>query len=310
MIILLLFLLILSCAPKEQKLVGVNYIDIILVDGRISISYHSENPLKPPAEGKPAKRRLPVCKRGRASWAIWVWNPRRLKDRFPEFKEIVREFGIGRVYLQISRGLTEDLINDLKNLGLEVFLLEGARDSKVKVDFSLINNLPVEGLQLDLEPYTREDFRLKRERYLGEYINFLKEVKRKLGKKKLSVVIPFWYEKLRLKGKPLLRYVFRYADEVVVMAYRSDFREALSLSWEEIKLGRKYGKDVWIGFELFPLKDEVHHVYKVGKFKLEPIGTYRVRGERLTMKRENLKKLRWIRCEGVKGFVIHSFEAL
>jgi hypothetical protein len=121
------------------------------------------------------------------------------------------------------------------------------------------------------------------------------------------VVVPFWYETLEFKGKSLLEEILRYADEIVVMAYRDNFPEAIKLSAEEVYVSKTYGKDVLIGFELHPQKDELHRVYRVDKDRLTLIGSYRVVGKKLTMDLSTLKKVRNLRCENIRGFVIHSF---
>jgi len=48
----------------------------------------------------------------------------------------------------------------------------------------------------------------------------------------------------------------------------------------------------------------------VGERFLEFVGAYRVKGERLTFPKEEINSLKNLRCKGVKGFVVHSFEAL
>ena len=309
MIVILFFLLIIfSCAPKPaQKLEGINYIDVAIVDGDLSLSYYKENPLKAEKPKEPPKR-VPKCSRGSSLVALWVWRPHLVED--PRFKVLVNELGITRIYLQVRKDMDPKTLKYLKSLGLEVYLLDGARDVKINFPISFINGLPADGFQVDIEPYLRKDFNLKREKILRDYVKLLKRIKQNLKGKKFSVVIPFWFDKFYLKDKPLLEYIFRIADEVVVMAYRRDLREAIKLSFEEISMGRRFRKPVLIGLELFPLKDERHFVYKVERRGLRLVGKYTVKGKDLVFPKEKAGDLKSVRCEGVEGFVLHSLGAL
>ncbi len=311
MIFLIVFIFfIVACAPKvEEKLKGINYIDITVVENKVGISYYSENPLKEQGKEEKVKETDIRCSKGEPYVGVWVWNAYGLKRRFDEFREFVRRYKVKRVYLQISKHVDDKLIKDLKNLGLEVFLLDGGREIKLNYPVEQIVKYDIEGFQVDIEPYLNWDFNLKRERYLSDYVKFLKEIRRKLKDKKFSVVIPFWFDKFRVKDKPLLHYVFKYADEVAVMAYRNNLKDALKLSREEIEYAKRYGKDIFIGLEFHRLKDEYHYVYKVGKYKLIPAGQYVVKGALLTFPKDELSNVINIECNGVKGFIIHSFEA-
>ncbi len=308
LIILSVFILM-SCAAESQKLSGINYIDIVQVDGKITISYYAENPLKREHKLQKRKYKLPVCRKGNSLWAIWIWDIRKLENRWNRFRELVKEWKIKRVYLQVSRSLTQSHIDKLRNLGLEVFLLDGGKDIKLNFDLNYINSFKVKGFQVDIEPYTKSDFNVRKDIYVKLYVRKLAEIKKKLKNKTFSVVIPFWYESIQYNGKPLLEYIFEYADEVVVMSYRSALESALKLSLEEIYYGKIFKKPVFIGFELYKQKDEMHNIYKVGKDGLTLVGSYKVRGDILSIPLTKLKEIRDVKCEGVSGFVIHSFES-
>ncbi len=303
-LLIILLLLITGCS---QKLSGVNYIDISPSDRGLSISYHRENPLG--RKERPVKLPPPECSEGEGFVALWVWDLRRLERRWEDFVSAVRELEVKRVYLQLSRRLKREHIEKIKDLGLEVYLLDGGRDG-LNFPVSYVRSFPADGFQIDIEPYRNPDFNLRREWYARRLLKEIRRIKEELGSVKLSVVVPFWYEKVPFGSRSLIELIFEEADEVVVMAYRKSLSEALKLSGEEIALGKRLGRPVLVGLEINPQKDEKHYVYRVGERFLEPVGTYEVKGERLTFPKEKVGELRNLVCDGVMGFVIHSFEAL
>ncbi len=302
-----LIILLVLIAGCSQKLRAVNYIDIVPSERGLSISYHRENPLA--GEKKPVKFTPPECSEGKGFVALWIWDLRRLEGRWEDFVSAVKSLGVKRVYLQLSRRLKKEHIDRIKDLGLEVYLLDGGRDG-LNFPVSYVKKFPADGFQVDIEPYQNPDFNLRRGWYARRLLKEIRRIKREIGSVKLSVVVPFWYEKVPVGNRSLIELIFGEADELVVMAYRKSLSEALRLSGEEIVLGKKFGKPVLIGLEVNPQRDEKHYVYKVGERFLELVGTYEVKGERLTFPKERVGKLKNLVCGGVKGFVIHSFEAL
>lgn len=302
-----LFILIIGCASKTSKLEGINYIDIVQTGSRISISYYSENPLKGKEEGRIQKIGV-RCYRGTPHISLWVWKYEDIEGNWKTFLSVVKRWNVRRVYLQVSDRLSKEHVERLKSLGLEVYLLDGGRDTRINLNKSILESLEASGIQIDVEPYLNPDFNVRRELYIREYVNMLKSLRNDLGNVKLSVVIPFWFDKYTLAGRPLLDYVFEHADEVVVMAYRSSIEEALRLSREEIELSKRWGKKLYVGFELHRQKDEIHNIYKVEREGLRLVGRYKVRGDRLTLPMEKAKRLKLLSCKGVDGFVLHSFE--
>ncbi len=302
-----LMILLLLIAGCSQKLRDVNYIDISPSERGLSISYHRENPLK--EEEKPVKLPPPECSEGEGFVALWIWDLRKLERRWKDLVSAVKRLGVKRVYLQLSRRLKREHIEKIKDMGLEVYLLDGGRDG-LNFPVSYVKKFPADGFQIDIEPYQNPDFNLRREWYARKLLEEIRRIKRELGNVKLSVVVPFWYEKVPVGKRSLIELIFEEADEVVVMAYRNNLSEALKLSGEEIALGKKLGKPVLIGLEINPQRDEKHYVYKVGERFLELVGIYEVKGKRLTFPRDKVVDLKSVACDGVKGFVIHSFEAL
>ena len=300
------FLLLLSCSPRVSKLEGVNYIDIVRVEDKISISYYRDNPLKP-SKRVDKKRYRVICSVGSSPIALWVWNHRDIKKDWETFDRVVKEFGIVRVYLQVSSEIDKNFVQALKNRGLEVFLLDGGKEVSLNFSPEYIKELSPDGFQIDIEPYLNWDFKLKQERYLGNYVKLLKALKRELKPIKLSVVVPFWFDSLTYRGKPLINYVFTYADEVVVMAYRNSLSKAVELVGEEIDLAKRYRKELWLGVELHPQKDEHHNIYRVGRYRLERVGGFKVRGSMLVMPYKEAVRLKFIKCKNVRGFVVHSY---
>ena len=302
--LVILMVLIAGCS---QKLKDVNYIDIVPSERGLSISYHRENPFR--EEEKSVKLPPPECSESEGFVALWIWSVRRLERRWEDLVSAVKSLGVKRVYLQLSRRLKKEHIERIKDLGLEVYLLDGGRDG-LNFPVSYVKNFPADGFQVDIEPYQNPDFNLRRGWYARRLLKEIRRIKREIGSVKLSVVVPFWYEKVPVGNRSLIELIFEEADEVVVMAYRNNLSEALKLSGEEIALGKKFGKPVLIGLEINPQRDEKHYVYKVGERFLELVGTYEVKGKRLTFPKEKVGELRNLACDGVRGFVIHSFEAL
>ncbi len=306
----MILFIITACSPKADKLVGVNYVDIVQVGDKISLSYYRTNPLKRESRGKPVRTEV-NCRKGRSPTALWVWNFRDIYKNKDRFRNTVHRYGVKRIYLQHSGELTPSVIREIEKLGLEVFLLDGGKDIVLNFPLDRLDYLGVRGLQVDIEPYLNWDFNLKREDYVSKYVDFIRRLKSGLGKKyRLSVVIPFWYDSIHYKGKSLTEHVFMYADEVVVMAYRSSLERVLSTASEEIYLSHKYRKPLWIGVELTPQKDEHHHIYRVSRKKLEFVGSYRVKGDMLVFPHDRAILLKSIKCEGIKGFVLHSYRSI
>ncbi len=309
LIVLLIFAPL--CLLAEGKLEGINYIKITQVEDRISISYYKENPLNPKESGERFPGiPVPECKGGSSLWALWVWNYKHIDSEPAKLSRVVKELGIKRIYLQLSDKLTQEKLDRISSLGVEVFLLDGSRDVRPNFPVDFVNSFKVSGFQIDIEPYLKPDFNIRRDAYLEKYVRMIRDLKAGLKGKRLSVVVPFWYDKLSFKGKSLLEHILPHADEIVVMAYRNDFKEVLKLSAEEVYLAERYGVPLLIGLELHSQKDELHRVYRVGREGLILVGSYKVKGEKLTFSKEKLREIKGLKCKGVHGFVIHSFGAL
>ena len=187
--------------------------------------------------------------------AAWVWNGEEIGT------DPLLRWGIDRIYLQYTAKFSQIVSQwKKKKNSLEVYALSGTVE-EIYEPGKLIRrweNLPwkeLEGVQLDVEPYLLPEYRIHPGKILNRYLKFVREIGawvRRRGKK-LSLAVPFWFQDIVLDEVPLLRKIFRYADEVVVMSYRNRPSEVLRLSNVFLRWGEIMGKKVSIGIELLPV---------------------------------------------------------
>lgn len=114
------------------------------------------------------------------------------------------------------------LIDSLNNRHIAVEVLCG-NNSLLKKDVNAyldsiaqrIGIHKVNGIHLDVEPHTFDDWKTKKDEYLTAYVNMLRTARQYCNKKgwKLGVSVPVFYPEDKLKE------IYELADEVCVMAY-------------------------------------------------------------------------------------------
>lgn len=228
------------------------------------------------------------CVEDEALWAVWVWDVSLIKLAKENFERAIKEWGIRRVYVQLGEELDLETVEYLKDLSLEIFVVEGGNDVREVFNPEKAIYLEADGYQIDLEPYTNSDFWVRKAYYLRAYLEKLKEIKERLGGVKFSVVIPHWFDRVEFSRRSLARQVFELADEVVVMAYREKITRALGLVSKEVKLSAKYGKPLILGIEV---------IYTEG-------------ADTIPVSIDELKRLRGLRCRGIEGFALQNIEGI
>lgn len=259
---------------------------------------------------------------------VWVWHPRDI-----DIKRL-RSHGIKRIYLQMN-GEFEGAAKMLHRAGFEVYALDGDPghiDDPLPL-YTAIERIArlnrhgsvVRGFQIDVEPHTRPDFNIRREHYAQKFLMLVRSLGAQCRQSGLnfSVVIPFWYDELRLFGRPLSDHIIDSADETVLMSYRSNLREVISVSASELAYAESQHKTVRIGIELMPIPNERHAVYKATDIAetcttekqipqcltSQPLHTYTVKGSEIRFDRQSnrLSELRKSRVpyRSFGGFVLH-----
>jgi hypothetical protein len=257
--------------------------------------------------------------------AVWAWKPEKIN--LAQLKRL----RIERVYLQTGSGFSRT-VHKLTHQGkIEVYALDGSPGDinhfdRLKAKFRRLPLKDIRGIQLDVEPYLLEEYRIDPVKVMQRYVDFLHRVKKWCHRNRLrfSIVVPFWFASLDLQGKALFPRILHEVDEAVLMSYRSDPREVLKISADALRWGEWLKKPVDIGIELKPLSDEKHIIYRVGgegpcivqRFfhlacsELEPLGTYRIDGSSLSFhgKPESLRTLLTTKVpyRSFGGFVFHD----
>jgi hypothetical protein len=257
--------------------------------------------------------------------AVWAW-----KSGAVEPARLVR-LGIDKIYLQTGPGFSHAVRKLAYFSGIEVYALDGSPGDidcfdRLKAKFERLPLEDIRGIQLDIEPYLLEEYRSTPQGVLQRYVDFLHRMKEWCHRRQLrfSIVTPFWFASLDLKGEPFFPKILKAVDEVVLMSYRSDPQEVLRISADALRWGEWLGKKVAIGVELKALPDEKHFIYRVeaagpcisgGAFhpechELKLLWQYLLRGSSLSFYRqpEALKRLLEMEVpyRSFGGFVFHD----
>jgi len=276
------------------------------------------------------KRALPGGAKGSQRLSVWAWHPGRVKPR------VVQKSGIGRIYLQVGPAFSATL-ERLKAMTIppQVYALDGS-PGDIRQAAKLIRKLSrlplkkLQGVQLDVEPYLLPGYSADSERTLRHYLEMLRRVGRWCRRHGLrfSVVIPYWFDGVRIAGKPLLPEVLRLVDEAVVMSYRSDPTAVLKISADTLRWGEVLNKPIALGVELRPVEDERHILYRVGpagpcitrRFfhlkcrELTELRRYTVPGSRVSFAGRPAALKRLLRrrppYRSFDGFVLHDYSML
>jgi hypothetical protein len=331
----------------ESLLRQSDYIDIVYEDGMFSyVSYLTKEDLV-------EDEKKPLCDEGpqepaSRSTGIWLWDFRRVQGHEQEVMERLSRDHIKKVYIQISGDLEvfRPFLQYARERAITVFALDGSPDyiddfhvlledvRKIREFNRAHPDTVFAGLQIDVEPYLKKDFHVRKNEYLRQYIMMAQELRRLTGEDiKLSFALPFWFDKLVIDKKPLSFQVTDIADEVVIMSYRTNYQELLDVASAELCYASSVGKPVFLGLELTKLPDEYHFI--VDKTKVtglsipaqtknmslkDPLGDlpvlrrYAVRSEKITFfqNKDRLPAFMAVAppFRSFSGYVIHSYEGL
>ncbi|HBG04633.1 MAG: hypothetical protein A2075_06980 [Geobacteraceae bacterium GWC2_58_44] len=283
--------------------------------------------------------RLPAAPRPTLR-GTWLWDRRLVIGGEEKVVADLAAHGINRLYLQVDDEPAR-LIPFLRLAArrkIEVYALDGSPDAVLE-SAPLLARLRLvrehnrrhpdaafAGVQLDVEPYLRKDFQLRRDQYLNGYLQLLENAAAICGRElPLSVAVPFWFAHLRCEESDFIGRLFGSADEIVVMSYRTNAEEIGEITGDFLAYGESSGKPVLLGLELSPLPDEMHQVLHkgsaagasaivLGGLSWRAGALYQVPGSRLSFAGQ-YQKLPAVLAQtppfaSFQGWVLHSYEAL
>ncbi|MGD1076307.1 MAG: hypothetical protein ABR903_09585 [Thermodesulfovibrionales bacterium] len=336
-----------NIALDESLLRQSDYIDIVYEDGMFSyVSYL-------PREGLAEDERKPLCDEvpqqpAPPSTGIWLWDFRRVQGQEQEVVERLSRDHIKKVYIQISGDLEvfRPFLQHAGKRGITVFALDGSPDyiddfrvlledvRKIREFNRAHPDTVFAGLQIDVEPYLKKDFHVRKNDYVRQYLTMAQELRRLTGEDiKLSFALPFWFDKLTIDKKPLSFQITDIADEVVIMSYRTNYQELLDVVSVELCYASSVGKPVYLGLEVNRLPDEDHFIVDKTKVAGSSIPTqgkrmsftdpydnlpvlrrYAVRSEKITFFKHKDRLPAFMAgtppFRSFSGYVIHSYEGL
>lgn len=210
---------------------------------------------------------------------FWMWQYRQALAHPETVLEACQRHGCRRLLLQMPAAtdtaeLWRDYAQFLKRAqhrGIEAFALDGEPDAidaplalvhKVQRLLGLMAGQSLAGVQLDVEPYVREDFFLDPTGF-ERYLALIEQVRAvTAGQTRLSIVMPFWFTSQRVRGRPVAFAVMDRVDEVAVMSYRTDMDELQVIAKDTLRYGDMAGVPVWLALETRALPVERHVVLK------------------------------------------------
>ncbi len=127
------------------------------------------------------------------------------------------------------------------------------------------------GIHLDIEPYLLDEYKgINRDEVVVQYLDCLRKARLRMKKKDallvLGVDIPFWFDKRYPDGvsqnfiayrgqvKDVAKHVIDIADEVCVMAYRTEADGndgAIEFAYDEVEYAGASGKCAYVALETF-----------------------------------------------------------
>lgn len=210
---------------------------------------------------------------------FWVWQYRQALADPETILEACQRHGGRRLLLQMPAAtepaeLWRDYAQFLtraQHRGIEAFALDGEPDAidaplalvhKVQRLLGLMAGQPLTGVQLDVEPYLREDFFLDPTGF-ERYLALIEQVRAvTVGQTRLSIVMPFWFTSQTVRGRPVAFAVMDRVDEVAVMSYRTDMGELQAIAKDTLRYGDMAGVPVWLALETRALPTERHVIFK------------------------------------------------
>lgn len=200
--------------------------------------------------------------------ATWLWNPWLFiqdEDRVLSFLENKR---ISDVYVQIDEEVPTDayrqFIRRANEKGIRVHALDGApnwieHEEALERLFQWLDqyenvaqpNEKFSGVHLDVEPYLHVWWRTNREEAIASYQSVLQRARQLANERSLrfEVDIPFWFDEVKHGDRTLAEWVVAHVDGVTIMAYRDRADAIINIVKKEMRLAKKYGKQVVVGVE-------------------------------------------------------------
>jgi len=296
------------------------YIDIVYEDQ--SPSYASYLKKADLAEGdeKSSCGILPQKPDGVSNGA-WVWDYRKATASPSETIGKLGRNNFKKVYIQIGENLDafRPFLELSKREGIEVFGLDGSPEHvddfrilaeriRVLKEFNQANkDASFAGFQIDVEPYLKKDFNIRKEHYIRQYLKMVRELKALSGDDlKFSVAVPFWFDKLAAEDRPLTFHVIDIADETVIMSYRTDYEEMLDSAFNELCYASAVNKPLFLGLEITRLPDERHLIVA----KDDIISSYNPEDKKIFISNSKLVELPVFKRYDVKADRISFFSKI
>jgi len=277
--------------------------------------------------------------------SIWIWKFNEVIGKEEKIITEIKKLNFKRIYIQIDDNIEKLLyfLELARSNNIEIFAVDGdpyyihnAENLKNRIKKVIAFNQKMNyfaGFQIDVEPYLFKDFNLNKQSYLEKYVSLIKSLKELTeGRLKFSIVIPFWFDDVYYKNRPLSFEIIDLADEIVVMSYRTALAEILQVASDELCYASVVNKPVYLALEINPLPVEEHflvkketveenlikdnteyYLRKLPSSGLPVFRSYKVKPENLTFyNNPKIKEILNIRVKkkSFSGWVIHSFEGL
>ena len=278
---------------------------------------------------------------------IWIWNTKNVISNEKYIINNLKKENIKTVYIQINKNLDQliPFLREAQETHIKVWALDGNPDdinnylsliddiNRIKIFNINHKNAAFEGFQIDVEPYLKQDWNLNEYYYVNKYVEMLISLKNLISNTmKFSIVIPFWFDNIKVNNSNLAFFAINIANEVVIMSYRTDLKELLDISSNDLAYAQLMDKPIKLGIETSYLPDERHFIIKtpvVDKFcqgvgnycfldktpfdGLPFVNTYEVKSDKLTFfkKRNQLQQFinQLITLNNFKGYVINNYES-
>ncbi len=210
----------------------------------------------------------------------WIWktadllgHPRRTKA----FLRKARALRLNRLYLYLTGPLARyaPLLRAAHRLAIRVYALTGdpsnimnpgAVSASIKAveHYNRVHRSSFAGMQFDIEPYTLASFPNHEHAVYRRYVRLVNTIRADIGDKMdWGLVVPFWFEDIRLDHKDLLSLVMRDTDNVTVMAYRTHYKAIIALANNSLCEGDALHRNVYIGLETSPIPDRTDFVLSI-----------------------------------------------
>lgn len=217
-----------------------------------------------------AKEALPEPRVG-----FWVWDYRAMIADPEPMLALCRQERCLRLLVQMPELYESDdvwerygrLLRRIRSESIEAFALDGYPDAvndperlaaTIRRLLETMGDHPVDGIQLDIEPYLLPGFAGDADGY-PRYLKAIEGLKTAVrGQTRLSIVLPFWFSTVRAGERPVAFAVIDLADEVAVMSYRTDVQEVAAIGRDILRYGDLAGVPVWLAIETRALPVERH----------------------------------------------------